>query len=129
MGTETRVMKIIDLLKQITIDRSDEETMIDLYIADEYKIYSFIDNIKSLLLEEDWTILDNEINSSSEFEEFLSTESGQELLSAICEAAYCCWQGIVIDDDTRVCEETYIYFIHWNGLGIESQYESDIDLG
>ena len=129
MGTETRVMKIIDLLKQITIDRSDEETMIDLYIADEYKIYSFIDNIKSLLLEEDWTILDNEINSLSEFEEFLSTESGQELLSAICEAAYCCWQGIVIDDDTRVCEETYTYFVHWNGLGIESQYESDIDLG
>ena len=129
MGTETRVMKIIDLLKQITIDRSDEETMIDLYIADEYKIYSFIDNIKSLLLEEDWSILDKEIDSPSEFEEFISTESGQELLQVICEAAYCCWQGIVIDDDTRVCEETYTYFVHWNGLGIESQYESDIDLG
>ena len=78
---------------------------------------------------EDWSILDKEIDSPSEFEEFISTESGQELLQVICEAAYCCWQGIVIDDDTRVCEETYTYFIHWNGLGIESQYESDIDLG
>ena len=121
--------KVSDLLRQITIDRSDDETMIDCYLREDYITEPFISNIKSLLMEEDWVILDKEINSSGEFEEFLSTESGQELLRTACRAAYCCWRGIVIDDNTRVCERTYTYYIHWNGIGVESQHECDIDLG
>lgn len=120
-----------DLLRQVTIDRSDEETMIDyyLYIGDEEEIDVFIENIKHLLLEDDWSILNKEFKSETDFNEFLSSETGQELLQVVCEAAYCCWQDITINDDTRVCEDKFTYFIHWNGIGVESEYTSDIDLG
>jgi hypothetical protein len=103
--------------------------MIDLYIAEDYEIKPFINNIKSLLLEEDWSILAREIDSSTDFENFLSTEEGNYLLRAVCEAAYCYWRGIIINENTRVCENVYTYYIHWNGIGVESQYKSDIDLG
>ena len=120
---------ILDLLKQITIDRSDDETMVDYYISNESDSELFIKNIKSLLIEDDWCILEKEASSDKDFKQFLASDEGREFLHTVCEAAYCTWRGIIIDDNTRVCESIYTYYIHWNGPGVESQYESDIDLG
>ena len=120
---------IIDLLRQTTIDRSDNETMVDYYISDKSNSELFVKNIKSILTKDDWCILDKEVSCDTDFKQFLASDEGREFLHIVCEAAYCTWRGIIIDDDSRVCESRYIYYIHWNGTGVESQYESDIDLG
>ena len=129
----TQSILIRDLLRNITIDRSDEETMVDYYLSQylnqESESEMFIENIKSILCDPDCTILNKEVNTDEDFEMFLASDEGQEFIQAVCEAAYCTWRGIVIDDDTRICEDRYTYYIHWNGTGVESQYESDIDLG
>lgn len=125
----TDVITIEDLLRKITIDRSDDETMVDLYLAEKDESDFFINNIKHILVEEDWSILKTEILSDAELNSFLVTESGHEFVKAVCEAAYCTWEGIVVNEDTRVCEPVYRYYLHWNGTGVDSEYECDIDLG
>lgn len=40
-------------------------------------------------------------------------------------------RGTLFFDVMRIAryQEIYTYYIHWNGTGVENQYESDIDLG
>ena len=118
MSEENNTQSILvkDLLRKITIDRSDEETMVDYYLSQslnqESESEMFIENIKSILCDSDCNILNKEVNTDEDFEMFLASDEGQEFIQAVCEAAYCTWRGIVIDDDTRICEDRYTCLLY-----------------
>ena len=121
--------KFIDLLKQITIDRSDDETMVDFYIADDLIVEDFINNVKYQLDDDDLEVLNTEIKSVTDFESFITSDDARSIIHAICTASYCTWLGVKITDDTRVVDGRHTYYFHWNGLGLDTEHDSDIDLG
>ena len=120
---------LVDLLKQITIDRSDDETMVDFYIADDRIVDDFLSNVKYQLDDDDLEKLDEEIKSIADFESFITSEEARSIIHAICTASYCTWRGVKITDDTRVVDGRHTYYFHWNGLGLDTEHDSDIDLG
>lgn len=120
----------MDWLREVCIVETEDDVYYDAKSFSEKEIELFINNLKAQNLEEENEMLEQlSFKTAEDFITYLDKNDDELCLaSKMVAAAYCTKQGIEIDDETRLCVHSQLYYFN-DCRGVHYEYDTDIDLG
>lgn len=122
--------KLLDVLIEDFIVETKDEVYYDAYKESDENKELFLKNFKVQLIDSEWKeVTSTEWTVEELINEFDEDPNGYHIADCLATAGYCVKYGIELDDDSRVCVDSQLYYFNCDCPHIHYEFETDIDFG
>ena len=122
--------KLLDVITEDFIIETEDEVYYDAYKESDENKELFLKNFKVQLIESEWKeVTSTEWTVEELINEFDEDPNGYHIADCLATAGYCVKYGIELNDDSRVCVDSQLYYFNCDCPHMHYEFETDIDFG